>query len=514
MKQGAETIMTKTQLPFQYQAEKNSSGLTGFAGLPLYIELANKSGLTKHIAETMKTKVRGWTDTELILSLILLNIAGGDSISDIERLEQDAGLQILLMKFATYGMKRKERRAYEKRWRKTKQRGLPSNAAIHRYLPKFHAPEEENKLIKGEAFIPQPNANLQALIGLNQPLIECIQQQSPSSIATLDQDATLTETYKRKALYCYKSYKAYQPFNTYWAEHGIILSSEFRDGNVNAGYEQLRVLQDALTKLPVSVKQVYLRSDSAGYQEELLRYCAEGKDPRFGVIGFAIAARVSAGIKQAANMLKPEDWQPIYQTQLDGSTIKTEQEWAEICFVTDWMVKSKAEYRYLVIREAMKNLPETKDVAKLPFQTMQNAGVTYKLFAMVTNRDLNGNDLIQWHRKRCGNSEQVHNTQKEGLAGGRLPSNLFGANAAWWQIMILAFNLNRLMQTVALPEALKNSKMKSLRFHVIQVPGRVIYHARQFCIRIEESFISTYDSVRRNIAKIGGWLNMPAISSA
>ena len=37
--------MTQPALPFQYQAEKKDSGLTGFAGLPLYVELAKQSGL-------------------------------------------------------------------------------------------------------------------------------------------------------------------------------------------------------------------------------------------------------------------------------------------------------------------------------------------------------------------------------------------------------------------------------------------------------------------------------------
>ena len=268
--------MPQTTLPFQYQAEKNNSGLTGFAGLPLYVELAKQSGLAQYISQTLKTKMRGWTDTEMILSLILLNLAGGDCISDIERLEQDAGFRTLLMHFATHGMKRKERQAFEKRWRKEKSRGLPSNAAIHRYLPQFHSAEEEAKRVEGTAFIPEPNANLIALMGLNQPLIACIQQESPSTVATLDQDATLTNTYKRSALYCYKGFKAYQPFNTFWAEHGILLHSEFRDGNVNAGFEQLRILQEALSLLPSDVKHAYLRSDSAGYQEDLIRYCAEG----------------------------------------------------------------------------------------------------------------------------------------------------------------------------------------------------------------------------------------------
>jgi len=508
-------IMTQTALPFQYQAEKTESGLTGFAGLPLYLDLARQSGLVQHINQTLKTKMRGWTDAEMILSLVLLNLAGGDCISDIERLEQDAGFRMLLMQFATHGMKRKERRAFEKRWRKEKSRGLPSNAAIHRYLPQFHSAKEEAKRVEGTAFIPEPNANLIALMALNQPLIACIQQQSPSTVATLDQDATLTNTYKRNALYCYKGFKAYQPFNTFWAESGILLHSEFRDGNVNAGFEQLRILQEALNLLPSDVKHAYLRSDSAGYQEDLIRYCAEGKDPRFGVIPFAIAARVTSGIKKEAQSLDDKHWHPIYQEDADGTKIKTNQEWADICFVPEWSVRSTACYRYLAIREAMKpSKNKNDDELDLPFQTMKSDKVTYKLFSVVTNRDMDGSDLIQWHRKRCGKSEHVHSTQKEGLAGGQLPSNLFGANAAWWAIMVLSFNLNRLMQIVALPKYLKESKMKALRYHVIQLPGRVIHHARQVFVRVEGHCCELLQLIRGKIAKVRSGVGLYAINTS
>jgi len=36
---------------------------------------------------------------------------------------------------------------------------------------------------------------------------------------------------------------------------------------------------------------------------------------------------------------------------------------------------------------------------------------------------------------RCGKSEEAHATMKADLAGGRLPSGKFGANAAWWAIV-------------------------------------------------------------------------------
>ncbi len=60
----------------------------------------------------------------------------------------------------------------------------------------------------------------------------------------------------------------------------------------------------------------------------------------------------------------------------------------------------------------------------------------YKLFGIVTSRKTPGNELINWHRERCGASEKVYSVEKSELAGGQFPSQYFGANAAWWQIMV------------------------------------------------------------------------------
>ena len=69
---------------------------------------------------------------------------------------------------------------------------------------------------------------------------------------------------------------------------------------------------------------------------------------------------------------------------------------------------------------------------------------------IVTNREIPGDELISWYRERCGKSEEAHSIIKEDLAGGKFPSGLFGANAAWWQIMILAHNLNVAMKRLVL----------------------------------------------------------------
>src|SRR5512137_3049966 len=121
---------------------------------------------------------------------------------------------------------------------------------------------------------------------------------------------------------------------------------------------------------------------------------------------------------------------------------------------------------------------------QLPFPTYHLGAKRYKLQGIVTNRDLAGDKLIWWSRERCGKGEEMHSIMKSDLAGGQFPSAQFGANAAWWQIMILAFNLNSLMKHLALPESWSAKRLKSIRFGLINQAGRVVQHARQLFIRL------------------------------
>lgn len=134
----------------------------------------------------------------------------------------------------------------------------------------------------------------------------------------------------------------------------------------------------------------------------------------------------------------------------------TGQQYAEVCFVPKWVGHKKHGpiYRYVAIREPLEEpvLPGMEDQVALPFPTMDWGTVRYKVTGIVTNREIRGDELIWWYRARCGKSEEAHAVMKEDLAGGKLPSQLFGANAAWWQIMILAFNVNSAMKRLVLGE--------------------------------------------------------------
>jgi hypothetical protein len=129
---------------------------------------------------------------------------------------------------------------------------VPSPSAAFRYLERFHD-ERQERLRRApgapKAFIPAPNAALRGLSLVNRDLLAFAGAQGVDETATVDANATLKETIKRSALYCYKHFQAYQPLNFWWAEQNLMLHTEFRDGNVPAGHEQLRVFKEALSHL-------------------------------------------------------------------------------------------------------------------------------------------------------------------------------------------------------------------------------------------------------------------------
>jgi hypothetical protein len=504
--------MAQGVLPFQYKEQSSVAGLTALAGLPAYLDLAQAAGLRDAIRRHLRVRdedTQGWSDHQIVMALVLLNLAGGDCVADIDRLEADAGLCQVMRKVEHHGLPRRQRRALERRWRKERCRTFPSASPVFRYLAAFHDCAQEARRPGGTAFIPAPNEHLRALGAVNRDFVAFVQSRSPKKQATLDMDATIVASAKNQALYCYEHYRAYQPFNVFWFEQELIVHSEFRDGNVPAGHQQLRLLQEALEQLPENVETVAIRSDTAGYQKELLRYCAEGTNERFGVIEFAIGADVTESFRQAVREVEDDQWLPLMHTDPDGRQRPTAQQWAEVCYVPNWAGHSKnsPNYRFLATREPLRQqlaLPGHEEMTDASESVELCSGERYKIRGIVTNRTTEGNELIQWYRQRCGKSEEIHAVMKEDLAGGKLPSGDFGENAAWWGIMLLALNLNAAMKQLVLPQSWAQKRLKALRFGLINLAGQVRERSRQLEILLSprQPALALLRQMRTRIAQL------------
>ena len=488
--------MPQGALPYKIEEEKSPCGATALAGLPLYLDLAKVLGLGELLATHLRAREskQGWSDAEIAMSLVLLQLAGGDCVDDLRVLESDDGFCRILQRVEAdlLGLPRKERRRIQLSWRREKTRAVPSPSTVFRFLDVFEV--DEATRIPGKAWIAPVPESLSSLRRVNAEFIAAVNARAQEKVATLDVDATLQEVFKENALHCYKGFKAYQPLNVYWSELDLVLHSEFRQGNVPAGFDILRVFQESLEYQPAEVEKVQFRSDSAAYVTDLLLYLAAGKHPRFGVIDFTVSVDITPEFRAAAAKVK--NWVPILRPARKNGRIEMEatgHEYAEVCYTSSALSYSKnnPDLRFIAIRRLLSDSDQARlkgvEQLELPFPVAEMQSNWYKLTAIVTNRLHDpAEELIRWHRARCGKSEEAHAVMKGDLAGGRLPSGRFGQNAAWWAIMVLAYNLNSSMKRLVLGKEYENARLKGLRFNLICLAGRVIEHGRQLIIRLSQ----------------------------
>lgn len=496
----------RTILPIKVVADPTNTVSTAHAGLLAYLELWCVVGLPQHIDQILRLHGKqGWLTRQVIQALMLLNLLGGESVTDIDRLEDDGGVCAMARFAETFSLNREEKRALDKRFRSGRSRTFPAATQLYSFLEQFHDTEEEKKREDGVAFIPAPLSCLTALQHLNTLLVAWLQGRRPQTTATLDVDATLAETNIQTAKFCYKGYRAYQPLNVYWAEQQVVLHSEFRDGNVPAGYQLRRVVEESLAHLPDGVERLYLRSDSAAYDTEVLFWCERAHaHPEYGRILFTISADITKEFRKAVAGGEVTDWTvyPVAQ----GERRPAKREYAEVVFVPNshaLQTDIREPFRYIVIRERLReqlSLLEEDTQGTLPFPTLEQDGVLYKLSAIVTNRrEEDAVELLRWHSARCGKSEEAHAIMKDDFAGGRFPSQLFGANAAWWALMILTMNLHMVMKHTVLGKDWLTKRMKAVRFGVITRAGRLLSHARQYVLRVSSTFATQLTAWRTTL---------------
>jgi hypothetical protein len=417
--------------------------VTPWAGAALLVELYRKAGAEAAAARALpkKRSSKGLKEGQMVESFVLLSALGGDCIDDMKRLREDKGLEAML--------------GYRP----------PAPETARQWLDKFHDEKlMADKPIQG-AFIPLESAPLAGLKEPNRQVVwTYVEKVSPRWQVTLDVDAQLVETAKANARYCYEGYRAFQPIEVSWAETGLVLADEFRDGNVPAAKDIKRVVDVAYEMLPSGQWKVRVRSDSAAYQQDVLEHW------RNRGWEFAVSADMSPQLKQEIEALPDESWK-IWK----GEKHDMVREWAEVPYVPGrkYERRDSQPFRYLAIRVRRQQGELFED------------GVKARHFAVVTNIwDMEGQRVLEWQRGKAGTIEHIHHILDNELAASVYPGGKHGANAAWLRLQVLTHNLLQLLKAVALPEEYATAHPKRLRFAIFTQFGRVVSHAGIMLLRI------------------------------
>lgn len=311
------------------------------------------------------------------------------------------------------------------------------------------------------------------LVGLqrvNRSLFRRLLRQDDRASYTLDIDATQIVAEKREAHYTYKGEKGYMPMVGHIAELGLVIGHEFREGNAAPAARNLEFLQACEHNMPKRKKITAVRADSAAYQAAIFNYCEEtGKV-------FAIGADQDAAVKAAIAAIPESEWKMFR----DG----------EIAETVHCMNKTNKAFRLIVMRR-----PREQDL----FEGQS----PYRYHAIASNRaNEDAAATMEWYARRGDASENRIKDLKIGFGMEYMPCGSFQANAVFFAIGALTYNLYLGFRSHALGSGWERSQVQTVRWRLFQTAGKIVRHGRQMFLKINVAMLEMFAAIRERCACI------------
>lgn len=278
---------------------------------------------------------------------------------------------------------------------------------------------------------------------------------------TLDMDAFFLESQKSDVAMNYEGLWGYNPVAVTCAELKMPVAGLFRAGNASPMANLSGLTERVLMAL--SGHEIRVRSDSAGFQAGLVKVLrAAGAD-------YTITARKDAAVMEAIRSISSQNWKPY-----DGGA--WENRATEIAETVHAFGDPDVPAQRMVVirwRKAEADL----------------FGDPHEYHAVVTSFDGWAAGLVlQFHRARQDGSENVNKELSGGIGLSKLPCRSIRANAAHFQVALLAYTVFAALRRLALPEGWGTWTIKTVRFRLIRLAGVVAKRARAVWLKLSAGY--------------------------
>lgn len=284
---------------------------------------------------------------------------------------------------------------------------------------------------------------------------------------TLDIDATGILAEKQSAKMTYKGYKGYMPIVGHLSENGLAVGDEFRAGNEAPAARNLDFVKYCARQMPKGKRIKALRADSASYQADIINYCESNG------IEFAIGADLDEAVLNAIRSIPEQDWR-AYRAGHISETVHC-------------MNKTDKAFRLIVIRRPY----------QMNFIAQQDMTVRYTVIA--TNKLQSAEQVVKWYNQRGDSSENRIKELKIGFGMERMPCGQFEANAVFFRIGVVAYNIYRLFLLKALNESWHRHQVQTLRWRLYQTAGKVVSHGGRIFLKVRRSLREFFATTRLKI---------------
>lgn len=286
---------------------------------------------------------------------------------------------------------------------------------------------------------------------------------------TLDLDATQIVAEKRDAKWTYKGERGYMPMIGHLAENGLVIGEEFREGNEAPAARNLEFIKECAAHMPKKKRIAHVRADSAAYQADIFNWCEEQQ------MTFAIGGVLDKAVQAAIAAIPEAQWR-VYE---DGHMAET----------VHCMHATKKAFRLIVLRRPVQ---QELFAAESP---------TVRYTIVVSNREETAEETVRWYNQRGETSENRIKELKLGFGMERLPCGTFAANAVFFRIGVVAYNLFMLFKLLALPSSWSRCQVRTVRWRLYQMAGKVVRHAGAVILKVQQWLWGLCEEIRTRCAE-------------
>lgn len=436
------------------------TGLTSYAGFELLIRYLRFMKFNDLIRRHLgKVSLRGDYGAVSMVRLIMgILIAGGQRLQHVDFLRADP----VFLRFCHLVC-------------------LPSARTLSRWLKNFKA------------------VSLECLYALNAEVVARVVRVLPLRALTVDIDGTVVSTglQVERAFRGYNPHRrkvpSYYPITACLAETGHVVRVKNRPGNVHDGKSSLTFFRCLFRQLEETLGGGYrlnFRMDAAFFRQEVLDLVE-----RKGA-GYAVKVPFWERLELKALIKDNRQWQRVRKgIDCFESSLKIEKwdEWLRVII-----------YRKKVYHRSRKNYQ---------LDLFDPADGYYEYSAVATSLTWNSRRI--WHFM-CGRGthEKIIGQLKNGFAFDTVPTNHYGANSAWQQIVALAHNLltNFQIETGACRKSRSYKRtslyrlktVQTLRFEVFNRAGRIVNPNGRTVLRLSRNDVArnTFIKLAAGLRKI------------
>jgi hypothetical protein len=432
------------QTVFRFKIQTTKETLTAHGGLALMAEFNHGIGL-RELADRylpMPGSNRGYPPSVMVDSLVLMLQGGGRVLEDLRELKAEEGLMKLLGR-----------------------QDIPEPDTAGDWLRRAGDPNTGAMGLKGlDRLRDEINGRILRRDGITE--------------YTLDPDATEILGEKADAFFTYNGDKGYMPMVGYLYEAGICIYDEFREGNVAPAFGVKAFYLECKDRMPLGKVIRRYRADSASYNAELINQL-EADGVRYG-----ITADQDKAVKRAIAALQETEWkEPVRGC---GYTL------AE---TVHCMEKTKEAFRLVIKREVRRQ--------RELFEGKEEPYFYHVVATNWTEEEKNAREVLDWHNQR-GQAENFNKEVKIGLGMERMPCGQSWANAVFFRIGIIAYNLFIGFRRLACPEPWAKQTITTFRWKMVQVAGRIVTHARGVVLKlmVDMEMLEVFRGIRKKVFEL------------